>query len=64
MAMPLFIVYVNFLYWHRFVFRSKVITAFLESSSPDVKEMAKEELQPLVENGDLSLPNLPTDKQD
>ncbi|KAG8372915.1 hypothetical protein BUALT_Bualt12G0116700 [Buddleja alternifolia] len=35
---------------------SKVINAFLETSNSEVKEMAKEELQPLIESGDLSLP--------
>ncbi|KAK6146190.1 hypothetical protein DH2020_020059 [Rehmannia glutinosa] len=35
---------------------SKVINAFLETSDSVVKELAKEELQPLIERGDLSLP--------
>ncbi|KAL0393295.1 UNVERIFIED_CONTAM: Pumilio24 [Sesamum radiatum] len=35
---------------------SKVISAFLESSNSAVKELAKEELQPFIEKGDLSLP--------
>lgn len=54
----------NFLISASFVFSSKVINAFLESSNPDIKKMAKEELQPLVENGCLSLPNEPTAKND
>ncbi|KAK6146205.1 hypothetical protein DH2020_020074 [Rehmannia glutinosa] len=37
-------------------FSSKVINAFLETSDSAVKELAKEELQPLIERGDLSLP--------
>ncbi|XP_051152665.1 pumilio homolog 24 isoform X2 [Andrographis paniculata] len=36
---------------------SKVINAFLETSNSKIKEMANEELKPLVENGDLSPPN-------
>ncbi|KAL0368193.1 UNVERIFIED_CONTAM: Pumilio24 [Sesamum calycinum] len=35
---------------------SKVISAFLETSNSAVKELAKEELQPFIEKGDLSLP--------
>ncbi|KAL0433965.1 UNVERIFIED_CONTAM: Pumilio24 [Sesamum latifolium] len=35
---------------------SKVINAFLETSNSAVKELAKEELQPFIEKGDLSLP--------
>ncbi|KAL0323422.1 UNVERIFIED_CONTAM: Pumilio24 [Sesamum angustifolium] len=35
---------------------SKVISAFLETSNSVVKELAKEELQPFIEKGDLSLP--------
>ncbi|CAA0834839.1 Pumilio homolog 24 [Striga hermonthica] len=35
---------------------SKVINAYLETSDSIVKKLAKDELQPLVERGDLSLP--------
>lgn len=35
---------------------SKVISAFLEASDTDVREMAKTELEPLVESGILRLP--------
>ncbi|KZV58235.1 pumilio24 [Dorcoceras hygrometricum] len=36
---------------------SKVIKAYLETSDSMVKEIAKEELQPFIENGVLSLPS-------
>ncbi|KAK1380300.1 pumilio-like [Heracleum sosnowskyi] len=35
----------------------KVITAFLESSDSSVRELAKEELQPLIDAGTLKLPD-------
>ncbi|KAL8490597.1 hypothetical protein ACS0TY_022558 [Phlomoides rotata] len=35
---------------------SKVISAYLETSNSGVRELAKAELQPLIERGDLSLP--------
>ncbi|XP_010524563.1 PREDICTED: pumilio homolog 24 [Tarenaya hassleriana] len=35
---------------------AKVISAFLETKDPQVREMAKEELQPLVDEGLLSIP--------
>ncbi|KAI3459244.1 hypothetical protein Pfo_015907 [Paulownia fortunei] len=35
---------------------SKVISAFLETSDSAVKDLAKEELQPFIERGDLTLP--------
>ncbi|KZV48047.1 pumilio/Puf RNA-binding domain-containing family protein [Dorcoceras hygrometricum] len=36
---------------------SKVIKAYLETSDSMVKEIGKEELQPFIENGVLSLPS-------
>jgi pumilio family protein 6 len=35
---------------------SKVICAFLESSDSKVRELAKEELQPLIDGGIIKLP--------
>ncbi|KAL3641908.1 Pumilio 24 [Castilleja foliolosa] len=35
---------------------SKVISAYLETTDSAVKELAKKELQPLIEKGDLTLP--------
>lgn len=35
----------------------KVITAFLESSDSSVRELAKEELQPLIDAGTIKLPD-------
>lgn len=34
----------------------KVISAFLESSDSKVRELAKEELQPLIDGGALKIP--------
>jgi pumilio family protein 6 len=35
---------------------SKVICAFLESSDSKVRELAKEELQPLIDGGIIKIP--------
>lgn len=35
----------------------KVVTAFLESSDSSVREVAKEELQPLIDAGTIKLPD-------
>lgn len=38
---------------HRYVFSLKVISALWETSDPAVRELIKEEMQPLVDNGVL-----------
>ncbi|KAI3978805.1 hypothetical protein MKX01_015980, partial [Papaver californicum] len=42
---------------------SKVVCAFLESPNPDVQDLAKPELQPLVDSGILKMPETKLTKQ-
>lgn len=37
-------------------YSGKVISAYLETSNSDIKELAKTELQPLIKIGDIKLP--------
>lgn len=60
---PLYFIFSNFvllffkacLYSLRHVFSSKVISALWETSDPAVRELIKEEMQPLVDNGVLKV---------
>ncbi|KAI3847972.1 hypothetical protein MKW92_040151, partial [Papaver armeniacum] len=42
---------------------SKVVCAFLESTNPDVQDLAKPELQPLIDSGILKMPETKLTKQ-
>ncbi|XP_026435919.1 pumilio homolog 24-like [Papaver somniferum] len=42
---------------------SKVVCAFLESTNPDVQDLAKPELQPLIDSGILKMPEMKLTKQ-
>jgi len=47
----------RFIFWTSCYCSSKVVAAFLESPSSEVKDLAKHELQPLIDTGILKVPD-------